>query len=338
MQVSVIARLEKLGQKSRYLWIVRVPHLSRGFCVQQKVNTSPSHHALRSLGSDFVRVRRDLYLAAMVAFVFSTWLDAQTQPTAAAPLPDVRQLMHEVQEHQRQVDKIRENYTYTSLQTTQDLDSNGQVKKTEATENEDFFVNSHVIERTVKKDGKPLDAREEQKETERVTKLVEKAEKTPPGQPLDGQSISISRVLEIMDVRNPRRESFRGRPTIVFDFVGRKGAKTHGLAEDASKKLQGTLWVDEADRQVAHLEVSFDDNFRVAGGLFATVQKGSSFRFDQEQVNGELWLPTGAEANVQARLMMVKGIRQHFTERDYDFKRFHVETQQSKEAKAVTEK
>jgi hypothetical protein len=253
-------------------------------------------------------------------------------------LPDLRQLMLEVQAHQKQLDKVRENYTYTSLQTSQDLDSSGQVKKTEITENEDFFVNSHVIERTVKKDGKPLDAHDEQKETERVTKLVEKAEKTPPGQPLEGQSISISRVLEIMDVRNPRRETFRGRPTIVFDFVGRKDAKTHGLAEDASKKLQGTLWVDETDRQVAHLEVSFDDNFHIAGGLVANVQKGSNFRFDQGQVNGELWLPTGAEANVQLRLLLVKGIRQHFTERDYDFKRFHVDTQQGKEAKAVPEK
>jgi len=32
---------------------------------------------------------------------------------------------------------------------------------------------------------------------------------------------------------------------------------------------------------------------------------------------------------------MVKGVRQHFTERDYDFKRFNVQTQQNKDAKAV---
>ena len=254
------------------------------------------------------------------------------------PLPEIHQLMHEVQEHQKQLDKVREDYTYTSLQTVQDLDSNGQVKKTEVTENEDFFVNSHVIERVVKKDGKPLDGHDEQKETERVTKLVEKAEKTPPDQPLEGPQISISRVLEIMDVRNPRRESFRGRPTILFDFVGRKDAKTHGLAEDASKKLQGTLWIDEADLVVAHMEVSFDDNFHVAGGLVANVQKVSNFRFDQAQVNGEIWLPTGGEGNVQLRLLLVKGIRQHFIERDYDFKRFHVETQQGKDAKAVPDK
>lgn len=271
---------------------------------------------------------------------------AATAQAANLPLPDIRQLMREVQDHQKQLDKLRESYTYSSLQTIQDLDSNGQVKKTETEEHEDFFVNSHVIERTVKKNGQPLSDHDQQKETERVTKLVEKAEKTPPDQPLEGPSITVSRLLEIMDVRNARRENYHVRPTIVFDFVGRKDAKTHGLVEDASKKLQGTLWIDEADRQVAHLEVSFADNFHVAGGLFATIARGSSFRFDQapvahsndesrplgSPVKGALWLPTGGEGVVQARVLVLKNFRQHILERDYDYKRFSVETQQSKDA------
>jgi hypothetical protein len=263
---------------------------------------------------------------------------AAPQQAANPPLPEIRQLMLEVQEHQKQLEKVRENYTYSSLQTTQDIDANGQVEKTETTEGEDFFVNGHVIERTVKKNGKPLDDHDQQKETERVSKLVEKAERTAPGQPLEGQTVRISHVLEIMDVRNPRRESYRGRPAIVFDFVGRKDAKTHGLVEDASKKLQGTLWIDEADRQVAHMEVSFNDNFRVAGGLVASIEKGSSFRFEQAPVNGEVWLPTGGEGNLRARVLMVKTYRQHFTERDYDYMRFRVDTQLQKDAKVVPEK
>ncbi|HEV2484371.1 MAG TPA: hypothetical protein VGT08_02470 [Terracidiphilus sp.] len=254
------------------------------------------------------------------------------------PLPDIRQLMNEVQAHQKQLEKVRENYTYSSLQTTQDIDQNGKVTKTESVEGEDFFVNGHVIERNVKKNGQPLSGHDEQKETERVTKLVEKAQKTPPDQPLQGQTISISRVLEIMEVRNPRRENYRGRPTIVFDFIGRKDAKTHGLAEDASKKLQGTIWIDEADRQVAHIEVIFNDNFRIAGGLFASVQKGTNFRFDQASVSDGLWLPTGAEGTMQARLLLFKNLRQHFSERVYDYKRFSVETQQPKDAKVVPAK
>ena len=257
------------------------------------------------------------------------------QQTAGPPLPDIRQLMREVQEHQKQLDKIRENYTYSSYQTTQDIDAKGQVKKTETSEYEAFFVNGHVIERKVMFNGEILNEHDQQKETERVTKLVEKAEKIPREQSLEGPSISISRVLEIMDVRNPRREIYRGSPAIVFDFIGRKDVKTHGMAEDASKKLQGTVWIDEAGRQVAHLEVSFIDNFRIVGGLLATVQKGSSFRFEQAPVNGEIWLPTGGEGTINVRLLMVKSLRQHFSERDYDYKRFKVETQQSKDGKPV---
>jgi hypothetical protein len=240
-------------------------------------------------------------------------LAAGAQQPASPPLPDIRQLMHEVQAHQRQLDKVRESYTYTTLETTQDIDSNGKVTKTESVEQEDFFVNGHVIARTVKKNGQPLSEHDQQKETERVTKLVEKAEKTPSDQPLEGPSVSISRLLEIMDVRNPRRETYRGRPTIVFDFNGRKDAKTHGLVEDASKKLQGTIWIDEADRQVAHLEVSFTDNFHVAGGLVANIQKGSNFRFDQSGMSEGLWLPTGGEGTMQARILLLKSLRQHLS-------------------------
>jgi hypothetical protein len=258
------------------------------------------------------------------------------QQAANVPEPNIPDLMLKVADHQKQLEKVRENYTFTSAQTVEDIDSNGHVTKTETEENDDFFVNGHLIERTVKKNGKPLTGHDEEKETERVTKLVEKAEKTPPGQPLEGQTISVRRLLDIMDVRNPRRETYRGRPTIVFDFIGRRNAKTHGLAEDASKKLQGTIWIDEAGLQVAHLEASFNDKFRVGGGLLATVDKGTNFRFDQAPVEEGLWLPTGSEAVVQGRLMIVKSLRQHITERDYDFKVFRVETQQGKDAK-VTE-
>ncbi len=255
------------------------------------------------------------------------------EPASNAPLPDVYELIRQARAHQKQLEKVRESYTFSSVSTVQQLDAKGNVTKTESTESEDFFVNGHLIERTVKKDGKPLNDHDQQKETERVTRLVEKAQKTSPDQPLEQGEISISRVLELMQVGAPRRETFRGRSTIVFDFQGRKDAKTHGLAEDASKKLKGTIWIDEADRQVAHLEVTFDDNFHVAGGLIANIQRGSSFRFDQAPMQDGLWLPTGGEGNIAARVLLLKNMRQRFTERDFDYKRFKVDAQPAESAK-----
>jgi hypothetical protein len=280
-----------------------------------------------------IRGMRISVLASLIAMAMTVPLHAQQ--AANAPVPNIPDLMRKVEDHQKQLEKVRENYTFTAAQKVEDLDSNGHVSKTETEEDDDFFVNGHLIERVVKKDGKPLAGHDDEKESERVTKLVQKAQNTPPDQPLEGQTISVSRLLDIMDVRNPRRDTYRGRPAIVFDFIGRKNAKTHGLAEDASKKLQGTVWIDEAGLQVAHLEVSFNDKFRVGGGLLATVDKGTNFRFDQAPVDNGLWLPTGSEATIDGRLMLLKSLRQHIVERDYDFKQFRVDTQESKQAKVV---
>ena len=184
---------------------------------------------------------------------------AQAQQAASSPLPAIPQLMKEVHEHQKQLDKVQENYTFSASQVIQEIDGKGQVSKTETAESEEFFVNGHQLGRTVKKNGQPLTGHDLEKETARVAKWVEKAEKTPPDRPLEDDlgEITVSRMLEIMDVRNERREIYRGRPAIVFDFVGRKDARTHGLVEDVSKKLQGTMWIDEADRQIAHVDVAF---------------------------------------------------------------------------------
>src|SRR5271163_886184 len=254
---------------------------------------------------------------------------SSAKPSAAgAPIPDIPTVMLQVQAHQRELDKVKENYTFREIQQTDDLDSSGRVKKTETEENEIFFVNGHHIERMVKKNGKDLSPDEQKKEQERVTKEVEKAQKLPPGKSMEGGEVSITRILAIMKVSNPRRVSLNGRDTIVFDFVGDPHAQTHGLAEDASKKLAGTLWIDERDREVVKLTVHFDENFHVGGGLVANVQAGSSFQFEQAKVNNEIWLPTGGEAHLQARVLLVKGYRQNLRFQDSDFQRFHAEASQ----------
>jgi hypothetical protein len=277
-----------------------------------------------------------LWAAAALPAGRALALRQPAQPSAAAPLPDIPALMLQVQAHQRQLDKVRENYTYHDSLRIDDLDSNGQVKKTETEDYEIFFVNSHHIQRLVKKNGKDLSPDEQKKEQERVTKEVEKATKLEPGKSMEAGEISISRILAIMKVSNPRRVSLNGRQTIAFDFVGDPHAQTHGIAEDASKKLAGTLWVDEKDTQVAKLTVHFDDNFHIGGGLVASVQKGSSFEFEQALVNNELWLPTSAEVHLSAREFVFKGYRQTMRFQDSNYQRFHVDANQQPGASLKT--
>jgi hypothetical protein len=251
-----------------------------------------------------------------------------------APLPDAPTLLQQVAEHQRQLDATRENYTWNESVVIHMLDKKGNVKKTQSEERNIFFVNSHEIDRTMKKDGKDLTPDQQKKEEDHVTKEVEKAQKTPPGQSLDKNMVSITKVLSMMKVSSPRRVMIDGRSAIAFDFTGDPHAKTHGIAEDASKKISGTLWVDEQDREVRRMIARFDDNFHLGFGLFS-VGKGSNFTFNQKLVNNELWLPVDAEGHVMAHAIGLIGYRADINVTDTNYQRFHAQAQQMPGAKVV---
>jgi hypothetical protein len=124
----------------------------------------------------------------------------------------------------------------------------------------------------------------------------------------------------------PRRETLDGRGTIVFDFTGDPHANTHGRAEDASKKMAGTIWIDEHDREVRRVTAQLEDNFHVGFGLFK-LAKGSSFTFEQKLINNELWLPTAAHVHIVARALGVMGYRGEIQVEDSKFQRFHTDSE-----------
>ncbi len=270
-----------------------------------------------------------------LAAIALTLCTAAAAGAQQAPLPDVATLMQQVQEHQRKMDETRENYTYRESTITHELNKDGSIKKTESEEDEVFFVNTHEIDRKVKKNGSDLSADEQKKEQDHVMKEVKKAQETPPGKPTDKNDVSVSQLLAIMKVSNPRREMLDGRSTIAFDFTGDPHAKTHGMAEDASKKLSGTLWIDEQDREVRRMIARFDDNFHLGFGLLS-VGKGSNFTFNQKLVNNELWLPIDGQAHVIAHAIGIIGFRADIAVTDSDYQKFHAEAQQQAGAKVTS--
>ena len=125
---------------------------------------------------------------------------------------------------------------------------------------------------------------------------------------------------------NPRRERFRGQDVLVFDFEPNPDFKPHGLVERLAHSLAGVVWVDERAHDVARLGAYFADSVKIGGGLLASVQKGTSFIFEQAFVNNEVWLPTYEEAHIGARVLLVKGFHVSEITRYSDYRRFHVES------------
>jgi hypothetical protein len=268
------------------------------------------------------------WLATGALLVPVAWLSmgafAASEPAA---LPDAATLLHEVEAQQKQLDKVRENYTFRAVQTTRQLDSKGNTKKVETEEHEVFFVNGHRVEKLVRKDGKDLTPDQAGKEQDRVNKEVLKISK-PGYTDSDKGEITVTRLLQIVTFSKPRRVRLNGRNTIAFDFAGDEHAKAHGRDEDALKKVSGTIWIDEADHEVSRMSATLDENYHVGFGLLASVAKGSNVVFDQALIRNEAWLPTAIALHLQARAFLVAGFRADIDVRFDQYRKFQTDAVQ----------
>jgi len=267
------------------------------------------------------------------------------------PLPDAATLVQEVIAHQREMESVRENYTCHQTLVVEALDSKGGIKTSTSQESEVFFVNHHQIARLVKKDLVELSPDGQKSEQNRVMKMVERATKAPEG--ADPRVLRISQILAVSKMSEPRRVNLDGRDTLVLEFAGDPASRVRGTSqnplrriigtvwsddadrqvarimnENLGKKIAGKLWIDEADRQVARIEVTFNENFGVAGGVLASIRKGTQVEMQQSPVGDGLWMPSVTERHVTARVLLLDNIRRHVLVKEYDFKKFDVKSLQ----------
>jgi len=256
-------------------------------------------------------------------------------------LPDLKQLFEELDANQKQIDKLKENYAGTRAEEETEYDKTGKVTKKEVNEYSFFYLDGDEVSTLVKKDGKPLSEAEQKKEEEKTRKHIEEIQKKDKkkeekeakakeegkqDKDKDNDEPGIEVFLRTSQFVNPRRERFRGQDVLVFDFEPNPEYKPKNMTERVVKDLAGVVWVDEKAKDVARLEAYFVGDFRLGGGLLATLERNTSFIFEQAYLNNEVWLPTYEEAHVGARFLMVKGFKVNMVTHYSDYKRFNVET------------
>jgi hypothetical protein len=270
-------------------------------------------------------------------------------------LPDIAGLLKEVGKNEDEVDRLLEKYTYTQNVTSRELDNNGLLREKETETFELTFYKGNRIRRRVAKNGKPLSPGEEADETKRIEKRInniekkeaekekkdaekarkaqkepEAAEDGPDEAEYEGKRISIADVLRASKLVNPRRERFRNRDVIVFDFEPLPGYKPKKDYEKFFGKMAGAIWVDAADKQVARVEARLVDSYKIGGGLLASLKEGGSFVIEQDRINNEIWLPTRADINLGVKVLLVKGLNFNQVVTYGNYKRFNVDAEKEK--------
>ncbi|MBC7899771.1 MAG: hypothetical protein H7070_06920 [Saprospiraceae bacterium] len=265
--------------------------------------------------------------------------------TSTEPLPEITTLLKQLQENEDRVDKILDTYSFVQKSIKREAGKDGTLRETGSETFQLSFYKGYRISRLIEKNGKPLSSgdqqdadKDAQKRVEEIEKLIAKkaakeASQNAAGTPSDERGrVSVAEVLRASSLINPRRERFRGRDVIVFDFEPNP-AFDFKNAKSILKffgKTAGVMWIDEQDKQVARLEAFLFDSYKIGGGVVAKLKKGASFTLEQQRLNDEIWLPSSADINLSVRVFLVKGIDVNQIIKSYDYRKFTTEVKEAK--------
>lgn len=225
------------------------------------------------------------------------------------PLPDIKTLLDEVRANADKIDAILENYSYKQTQIDREIDKAGNlVEKSSETVLLSFYK-GYRIRRQIEKNGKPLSASEQEKEDkdvekqvaeieERIAKREKKLNAQTPAE--ENRRITLSDALKGSLLVNPRRERFRNRDVIVFDYEPNPQFKPQSRLEKLFALCNGAVWVDANSKQVVRLEAFLTQS---AGNFIGKVKRGASFSLENELVNEEIWLPSRADVNLSVKIL-----------------------------------
>jgi hypothetical protein len=246
---------------------------------------------------------------------------------------DIKAFIEELGERQRTIDERVNEYSYKEKRTQLEYDGDGKLKKETVQIYEVFPVAGRArgVYKLISENGVPLSAERLEKETKRASEELEKIEKerAKKGGKLDededpGRRFNISFFLRTSELISPRKENFRGKEAVVFDFRPRKEYKPQGSIEKIFSKLIGTAWVDPIEKTIIRLEMRFPEGFSAYGGL-AKLKSDSAFSFEQIRMDDGVWLPRSSQVNAAFKALFVAGFNFNMTREFSDYKRTSTE-------------
>jgi len=269
--------------------------------------------------------------------------DAIFDPPQPAEALDVPALLREVSRNQDQLEQRFTEYSFIQKETAREISSKGEIKKETVKVFEVFpIANREPVMKLLSENGVPLSGeraakeqkrveeefvraeRDKDKNEQRVKKRRAERQKKKSAQAKQGEDddVDISQFLKIHEFVSPRRERFRDRDAVVFDFRPRPGFQPGNRQEDLISKLVGVAWIDPFDKQVMRLEARLAEGFKMAGGLLVNLRPGAAFVMEQTRMAEGVWLPRMAQINLSVKVLLFGGGDYNQTIEWSDYKHF----------------
>lgn len=230
------------------------------------------------------------------------------QESVSPEKPDAQEIMRQSLSHWRRNLEAARNYTFQKREVQEELEKDGDTKKTEVKTYEVSIIYGEPYEKLIARDDKPLSEKDEQKEEEKLNKFFEKQKnKSDEDREKERRKKRDKFQHEIAD-ELPRmlsyeivgEEDYNGQPTWILSATSQRDYHPNSMAGKLLSKLSGRVWITKADYQWVKAEAKLADDFSVGWFLFK-LHKGMHLEFEQIRVNDEVWLPRRTFLNGSGR-------------------------------------
>ena len=238
------------------------------------------------------------------------YTQGQTAQEVQNSFPETDPFITRVAQHQKDLESLLSQYTYTDRITTYTLDKKGQVRSQHT---DTYYITPTAYEffiLHVSHDGKPVsqsDLQKQEKEIEhKIRQYEQKAQK--PGEVHPKNDILFSDIILKSRFTPLRWDDIHGKRMMVYAFEPKSPPRRQGdLAGKVAGDMKGTMWISPDDAEIARMEFTSVSSLSLGLGFLGSV-KGFEGFIEQQKVHDEIWLPSHQEFVAQGR-QLVAGFR-----------------------------
>ena len=231
--------------------------------------------------------------------------------------------------------ELARNYTYQQREVRKHLGRHGEVRsnKVKIWDIVNFYGEpySHLIRR----DDKPLSAKEEKEEEEKADKFLSKLKgesdearqkrHAKERKEREEERAFIHEVVNAYTFQIVGQEVVNGRDAWVIEATPRHDFRPTQPHANILSKLQGKIWIDTHD--YTWVKVQGEVVGTISLGLFlARIHEGSRFTFEQVRLNNEIWMMRRLHVDASARVLLLSNRAVDLDETFSNYQKFTTHT------------
>ena len=238
--------------------------------------------------------------AVLMGVLVCVWLLAPGPSAQERPLPDAPAFFAATRDNLARAGRIQDQFAYKERRTQLHTNPFGRLG-TGGTIVYDVTPNPNgpgFLRRIIERDGQAV----ANGEVEEFGRRRNRAQSPS----------AVQDAASVLDFAIERRVVHDGRSTILVHFTPKPNATPETRQGRLARAFTGTIWVDEATREVTRVEATAIDSITYGYGLLARLNEGTVVTLVRRHLEDDVWMPISIRFKGEGRALLLRKLNVDF--------------------------